>query len=1570
MPDINNNNPALHFRQNAPVNLKKKTIEEALVKENEPENALPEIENTNPDNDIIPVEKIDQNLLINTRNIVIISVAKPKEFIESEITKADNKIIDYDGSEVLNENHKDITYSDFDSFASLKSYLYSGAESEFNSKYDIPFMGGCQAAENIASTHTEDYKNVKKEQLLEELYQEYLKLYYSEGTETTEVEETGTNNTGNGTNYFSSFSDLKDYLLGGAYEDFNAKYNDITFTGGSQAAVNVAARHMEDYANVTKEQVLEELHEEMLRLQNENNNKEFSSYIELRQYIFGGEFSAELKNRYDFKDISYDYFDKIAERHKKDFASVTKEQLIEEYYQLCPRSGFSSYQDLLNYLQGDARDDFNKAYKDIEFIGGTNSARKVWQIHKEDFANLTKADILRELHAEFLKEYPDLIKSENSKWGSYIYLLRYVYSDAKNDFETKYPDLKFRFCCDAAKNVFDKFKDKKDYTRDDILEELHKEYQVNSENNNSGIVQTITPLITQYYNSWEELCNDLNPADGVKYLKDIFGITDFSKWDGNGQALVQTVLNMHKHDYQIISRADIENELLTLYFNGITDISGLFNPIDTEEIEKNPSDYYNNLLNNLIYELEEAETEDDYKKILKELNTTPLLFSKENDKNLDEYISYFSKTFGLSENTIRELYSNSENKNLFEKTNYIIAQCKANIMLNLMTVDYNYYQPGINFEDYNITFDSDGQVIFNDSISFMNEYKDIRGNNYASNYCKTLCKIIDTRLDWIKQRYNSNYNDEIVDLVNKYQALAKIAGVDTDHLSSLIDYDTNLIDYMSDDSIDIGVILQFLDNNYGNVIGDKEGFMSLVCSFYGGADKYSFEDCARILVNVFSSFEENEIPDREIAAKVLAQVLKRQDKDYENYEPLYNILEDSITQYLGENDYISISGFLEFCKSNNIYSQFRTEEEIKRDYGKALDKLNELICRQRDLINKYNGDEPPAGSSDAQLLEELKQQTEETQYLMNKYCVETSRENAEETFRQYFVQIMANICNTGLSEEEVAQALNNGTSLETIFGQETTTNAPRRGAAALTRAGKLSGVSNAVHNVLGSVTNSLQITKEVSSALGIRDVSEFSDKWEDYMSNGNDLINSYNDPQKSCNTIMSWIGVSTSFVSAGFDFISGDTESGARNLMIGTGYIMSPLVGSTLQNIVNIITAIEKYNKNPESYGSEWKNLMGIEDGAKAGKMKLIFDITLNVISGVANVLTCGLFGLASSALNAVQRVLTTSLGKVMEVIDKWSSKLFGKPLSELAANFWKHSGLAKLWKKSGLQKLCRLLGLDKIWNNIFKKKDNANGTDGTMYDNDGDLYKLLQDLMNTDNYDEIMDYINNHSYDEVTLNNIDVHGEHSKPYMRGEDTVVDIYTNGKKTGERVYHKDGSVDYYEINSSGDLVLVAAKDTAGNYTYYDTNSSDNGNGGTTNGNGGSGSGGSSSDPFGGWDSENRYYATLASWLINNGNPSLGYALLEWAANGCQGNFEWSATGGSGSNSGGNTGGGSTGSGGDWGNMGNNGSYAPDGTWNPIGYSGWGFGDNFLGVGGHGGTPVLGGGGGSCGNSYHS
>lgn len=187
------------------------------------------------------------------------------------------------------------------------------------------------------------------------------------------------------------------------------------------------------------------------------------------------------------------------------------------------------------------------------------------------------------------------------------------------------------------------------------------------------------------------------------------------------------------------------------------------------------------------------------------------------------------------------------------------------------------------------------------------------------------------------------------------------------------------------------------------------------------------------------------------------------------------------------------------------------------------------------------------------------------------------------------------------------------------------------------------------------------------------------------------------------------------------------------------------------------------------------------------------------------------------------------------------------------------------------------------------------------------------------------------------------------------------------QTGEVVSYKDGRVFYYDVDpdtgkktlagvqgTDGVIVYLtpegepyAVKNASGKYMSYSDYQANN--------------------PTTAADSaqmsesiNNLQWSSLISALNAAGNTELANALDVWLKKGAQGSFSWKASGSSGSL--GSSGGSSSGI--------TNGGYCPDGTWSPVAGSGWGsIMDGVIGVGGHGGTPVLGGGGGYTNNSYH-
>ena len=158
---------------------------------------------------------------------------------------------------------------------------------------------------------------------------------------------------------FASYKELRNYIFGNARTVISA--TGITFTNGfsyEHVADTVAKTHEQDFATVTKEQLIEEF-------KTEYNNKltgyaggtdngassvgtsgavetvpsktpsgDFASYKELRNYIFGNAARTVISatgitftKGFGYENIA----DAVAKAHEQDFATVTKEQLIEEF---------------------------------------------------------------------------------------------------------------------------------------------------------------------------------------------------------------------------------------------------------------------------------------------------------------------------------------------------------------------------------------------------------------------------------------------------------------------------------------------------------------------------------------------------------------------------------------------------------------------------------------------------------------------------------------------------------------------------------------------------------------------------------------------------------------------------------------------------------------------------------------------------------------------------------------------------------------------------------------------------------------------------------------------------------------------------------------------------------------------------------------------------------------------------------------------------------------------------------------------------------------------------------------
>ena len=295
--------------------------------------------------------------------------------------------------------------------------------------------------------------------------------------------------------------------------------------------------------------------------------------------------------------------------------------------------------------------------------------------------------------------------------------------------------------------------------------------------------------------------------------------------------------------------------------------------------------------------------------------------------------------------------------------------------------------------------------------------------------------------------------------------------------------------------------------------------------------------------------------------------------------------------------------------------------------------------------------------------------------------------------------------------------------------------------------------------------------------------------------------------------------------------------------------------------------------------------------------------------------------------------------------------------------------------------------GMHKNGTKYDDKGYDVNGFDKDGYDKDGfNKFGFDKNCCDRDGkkltYQEMIALITKHFYKNTTSSTntsvpetksvINVfennnNNNTSKDMTTSDPNVASIkptYTryNGKdvKTGEVISYKDGRVFYYDIDpETGKKTLAGIKGTDGVTVYLTPNSVPYAVKTA------SGTYMSYADYLATDSSSTAFNTQMSEWLpfisaLNAvGNTELANALKAWVENGCNGNFNWGTSGSSSSSNGNNSSGITTG------------GYCPDGSWSPIAGSGWGsVMDGVIGVGGHGGTPVLGGGGGRPeNNSYH-
>ena len=278
-----------------------------------------------------------------------------------------------------------------------------------------------------------------------------------------------------------------------------------------------------------------------------------------------------------------------------------------------------------------------------------------------------------------------------------------------------------------------------------------------------------------------------------------------------------------------------------------------------------------------------------------------------------------------------------------------------------------------------------------------------------------------------------------------------------------------------------------------------------------------------------------------------------------------------------------------------------------------------------------------------------------------------------------------------------------------------------------------------------------------------------------------------------------------------------------------------------------------------------------------------------------------------------------------------------------------------------------------------------ANGFDKDGYDKDGfNKFGFDKNCCDKDGkkltYQEMIALITIYSYKNAPSSTTSMNNEkpvvkvfsgnsikkdHAPTFDSGIQSIESSYTiiNGKKveTGRTFTNKDGMKYYYDIDpNTGDMTLSGIKGTNGVTVYY-TPEGEAYAVRSASGQYMSYSDYQASNPSNATNNtqiSDQYLSSLISELKDAGNTKLADALEAWIKKGCIGVFTWGTSGGSGA-SGGTHSSGIT-----------NGGYCPDGSWSPVAGSGWGsIMDGVIGVGGHGGTPVLGGGGGYTNNSYH-
>ena len=614
-----------------------------------------------------------------------------------------------------------------------------------------------------------------------------------------------------------------------------------------------------------------------------------------------------------------------------------------------------------------------------------------------------------------------------------------------------------------------------------------------------------------------------------------------------------------------------------------------------------------------------------------------------------------------------------------EQGDYFNFDTKTNVVLKQSTQDGDFID---NNYGYRMDLNTSSAMEY---LKYANY--DYNALNYQAIYMESIKTLIED--------IESEYSIDMYHPINNYQYVA-LLNAHTEAETWLENNYENLY-MLSGQNASSGS--DFNITPYMNIIGDTDSFLKEVEAIYGKKLIGSFDDYIELLGYVISATEDA-VLNRENLIEGLASAIAIQEREYANYYDLTALINQAISDYLDTTDVISINGFLQYCDSLDLISNFRIQENIDIDRKAVLDTLNQLSEELLALTNKYAEDEDNIPEADKARMQELSDKIIEQQIKFDALGAELSQENFNKVFGNSFAAIILSIVDNPEYNSQIIQNLQyGGISKSDLASYQKSEDLAY---------GERTPWLLKIKGYLKDASNTMDIIKNVNHYSINNDfINTYAKEANNYIKNVSGIIES---PLKNSTFLLAkLIDVNLGFVSAAFSFVDGDAESGACTLL--TTLSSGTVIGGFISAAVEIKNAIKNYNKDKEKYVEGWisdSTLAGLSKEekdkliAKKAKLKLTLSIGTSTLAVIGNALSCGVLSLVSSLTKNVSKVLGTSFNNVLDRVDGACSYLFGTTLRQGLTYIWNKLGLSKLWKASGLQKMSKILGLTKLWNKLF----------------------------------------------------------------------------------------------------------------------------------------------------------------------------------------------------------------------------------------------------------------------------